>query len=66
MNCAKLESLVFLPSGNAKLTHRAKNYSNKSAIVVKFSRTRKRYERQGIMIEKEALKKAQSEVESKI
>ena len=66
VNCAKLESLVFLPSGNAKLTHRAKNYSNKSAIVVKFSRTRKRYDRQGIMIEKEALKKAQSEIESKI
>lgn len=62
MDCAELGSLVFLPSGDAKLTRRAKNYSNKSAIVVKFSHVRKRYERQGVMVEKEALKKAQSEI----
>lgn len=62
MTCCQLGDLVFLPSGDVKLTRRAKSYSNKYAIVVKFSRAHKRYERQGIMVEEEALKKAQSEI----
>ena len=62
MNCCQLGDLVFLPSGNAALTRKSKNYSNKHAVVVKFSRTRNRYERQGMMVEAEALKKAEREM----
>jgi hypothetical protein len=54
--------LVFLPSGNAKLTRHAKKYSTTSVVVVKFSRARKRYERQGILVQEDALKRAQNDV----
>jgi hypothetical protein len=60
MNCAGLNELIFLPSGDPGLTRYAKKISNKSAVVVKFSRTRKRYERQGIFVEVEALEKARN------
>jgi hypothetical protein len=55
LNCAHLDHLVFLPSGDAGLTRRAKKASKLSAVVVRFSRTRRRYERQGILVEPEAL-----------
>ena len=61
MNCSPYKDLVFLPSGDAKLTRRAKKYSTQSVIVVKFSRSRKRYERQGILITEDALQKAEEE-----
>ncbi|OJW52783.1 MAG: hypothetical protein BGO67_10390 [Alphaproteobacteria bacterium 41-28] len=61
LTCAGFEDLVFLPSGNSTLTRRAKKYSTESAVVVKFSRSRKRYERQGILVQKKALQKAQEE-----
>jgi hypothetical protein len=62
ITCSGLINLVFLPSGDAKLTRRAKSYSTKPVVVVRFSKVRKRYERQGIMVEEEALRKAQSEI----
>jgi hypothetical protein len=43
-----MDHLVFLPSGEAALTRRAKKASGLSAVVVRWSRTRKRYERQGL------------------
>ena len=55
LRCAGLEDLSFLPSGDSKLTRRAKKLSPRFAIVVKFSPTRKRYERQGLLVQKEAL-----------
>lgn len=55
MGCADLDHLVFLPSGDAALTRRAKKASRLSAVVVRFSRTRHRYERQGALVEEEAL-----------
>ena len=55
--CARLDHLIYLPSGDAKVTRRAKQYSTRSAVVVRFSSARKRYERQGILVEKEALEK---------
>ena len=58
-SCAKLEHLVYLPAGDAALSRRAKQASGLSAIVVRFSRSRKRYERQGILIEAAALKQAE-------
>ncbi|HSE20550.1 MAG TPA: DUF2293 domain-containing protein [Pyrinomonadaceae bacterium] len=59
--CADLDELVFLPSGDAALTRRAKKYSTLSAVVLKFSRSRGRYERQGLLVEESALQQAESE-----
>jgi hypothetical protein len=59
--CAHLGGLEFVPSGDAALTRRATKYSKRSAIVVRFNRPRKRYERQGILVEDAALEKAEQE-----
>ncbi len=61
MTCAHLDHLVYVPRGDAALTRRAKQYSSLSAVVVRFSRTRKRYERQGILVEETALDTAKQE-----
>jgi hypothetical protein len=61
VECADLGHLVFLPSGDAALTRRAKTISGLSAVVVRWSRTRKRYERQGILAEAEAIERAEHE-----
>lgn len=61
MTCADLDHLVFLPAGSAALTRRAKAHSGLSAVVVRFSRSRRRYERQGILVEEAALARAESE-----
>ena len=60
MACADLDDLVFLASGDAALTRRARAASGLSAIVVRFSRARKRYERQGILVEEQALERAEA------
>ncbi|MFN0167584.1 MAG: DUF2293 domain-containing protein [Bryobacteraceae bacterium] len=59
--CARLDDLEYLPSGNAALTRRSTKYSARTAVVVRFSRTRGRYERQGILVEGSALEKAEQE-----
>jgi hypothetical protein len=59
--CADLDHLVFLPAGDAALTRRAKKASALSAVVVRFSRARKRYERQGILVEEQAFERAEGE-----
>lgn len=61
MACAELDHLVFLPSGDAALTRRARRGSGLSAVVVRFSRSRRRYERQGILVEEAALEQAEAE-----
>jgi hypothetical protein len=61
LTCADLDHLVFLPAGNAALSRRAKSGSGLSAVVVRFSRTRKRYERQGILVEEAALEQAEEQ-----
>jgi hypothetical protein len=61
MTCADLDHLVFLPAGSAALTRRAKAHSGLSAVVVRFSRSRRRYERQGILVEEDALARAERE-----
>jgi hypothetical protein len=61
LTCADMEHLVFLPSGDAALTRRAKAASGLSAVVVRFSRSRGRYERQGILAEEGALERAEIE-----
>jgi hypothetical protein len=59
--CADLDHLVFLPSGNTALTRRARRHSILFAVVLKWSRTRKRYERQGLLVEEQALERAEAE-----
>lgn len=59
--CADLDHLVFLRSGDAALTRRASKYSGLRAVVVRFSRTRNRYERQGTLVEEGALERAEQE-----
>ncbi len=46
--CADLDQLVFLPAGNTATSRRARKHSSPAAVV-RFSRARKRYERQGLM-----------------
>jgi hypothetical protein len=59
--CADLDHLVFLPRGDTALTRRATRYSTLHAVVVRFSRARKRYERQGVLVEEPALARAEQE-----
>ena len=61
MGCADLDHLVFLPAGDAALTRRAKKASRLSAVVLRWSRSRKRYERQGLLVEEVALERAEQE-----
>jgi hypothetical protein len=61
MECADLDHLVFLPRGDAALTRRASRHSGLRAVVLHWSGTRKRYERQGILVEVEALRRAEEE-----
>ena len=55
LRCARLDHLVFLPAGDANRTRRAHRASSLTAVVVRFSRSRKRYERQGLLVEPAAL-----------
>lgn len=61
LTCADLEHLVFLARGDTALTRRARKHSKLSAVVVRFSRARKRYERQGVLVEESALQQAGAE-----
>ena len=53
--------LEFLPSGDAALTRRATKASQLSAVVVRWSTRRNRYERQGILAEPAAIEQAAQE-----
>jgi hypothetical protein len=59
--CADLDHLLFLPAGDAALTRRARKHSTLTAVVLKWSSARKRYERQGLLVESEALEQAEEE-----
>jgi len=59
--CAHMGDLEFLPAGDTALTRRAAQYSQRNAVVVRFSRSRGRYERQGMLVETAALEKAERE-----
>lgn len=63
LRCAGLADLAFLPAGDALLTRRAKARSARHAVVVRFSRSRKRYERQGLLVEPQALREAEGSLE---
>jgi len=61
LHCGRLDDLEFLSSGDAALTRRAARYSGRVAVVVRFSRSRGRYERQGVLVETSGLEKAERE-----
>ena len=61
LSCADLDLLVFLPAGDATLTRRSKKHSSLWAVVLKWSRARQRYERQGLLVEEAALEQAEQE-----
>jgi hypothetical protein len=58
LKCAGLGGLVFLPSGDVAVTRRAVAASGRSAVVLKFSRARRRNERQGVLVEESAVEQA--------
>lgn len=59
LRCVGLDDLEYLPAGDAMLTRRTKAKCTGYAVVVRFSRTRRRYERQGLLVEPQALADAQ-------
>ena len=59
LRCVGLDDLEFLSAGNALLTRRAKAKSVRHAVVVRFSKSRGRYERQGLLLEPRALAEVQ-------
>lgn len=61
LRCADLDHLEFLPSGDAAMSRRARKHSPLSAVVVRFNRNRKRYERQGILVTCRAIEQAEKE-----
>ena len=61
LSCADMDHLVFLPSGDAALTRRSRKHSGLSAVVLKWSKARRRYERQGLLVEEAALDRAEAE-----
>jgi hypothetical protein len=63
LTCADLDHLTFLLPGDAALTRRARKYSTLAAVVLKWSRARKRYERQGLLVEDPALERAELDAE---
>lgn len=64
LECSDLDHLEFLPSGDPAITRRSTKYSTLWAIVLKFSRSRRRNERQGILAETEAIDRAIAESEA--
>jgi hypothetical protein len=61
MACAELDHLIFLGAGDAALTRRARAASGLSAVVVRFSRARTRYERPAVLVEEVALASAEQQ-----
>jgi hypothetical protein len=62
LRCVGLDDLEFLFAGDALLTRRAKAKSARHAVVVRFSKSRGRYERQGLLVEPQALTEARREL----
>ncbi len=55
LHCANLTNLKYLPREDVKLTHKTMK-TIKSTVVVEFCPKRKRYERQGILIDSETFR----------
>ncbi|MFC5287740.1 DUF2293 domain-containing protein [Actinokineospora guangxiensis] len=59
LTCADMDHLVFLPSGDAALTRRARAASGLAAIVMTWHKPRKRFIRCGTLVERAALETAE-------
>lgn len=64
LGCVGLDGLEFFPAGDALLSRRVKAKSTTYAVVVSFSRSRRRYERQGLLVEPLALADVQRDLEA--
>lgn len=62
LRCVGLGALEFLPAGDALLTRRVKAKSTRHAVVVRFSKNRGRYERQGLLVEPQALQEVKRDL----
>jgi len=60
LKCVGLDGLVWLPSGDPALTRRASAMSSRHAVVMQWSKNRKRNERRGSLVESDALEKAKA------
>ncbi len=59
--CAGLDGLEILRSGNAQITRLAKKYSTQHYVILKWSELWKTYERQGLLVEADALSRAKQD-----
>lgn len=59
--CADMGHLVFLPSGDTALTRRARKASGLAAVVVRWNKSRKRFQRCGLLVERGALEIAEEQ-----
>jgi hypothetical protein len=62
LRCVGLDDLEFVPAGDALRSRRVKANSTRCAVVVSFSRSRRRYERQGLLVEPQALADVQRDL----
>jgi hypothetical protein len=62
LRCVGLDDLEFLAAGDALLTRRVKAQSARYAVVVRFSRSRRRYERQGLLVEPQILEETRRQL----
>ena len=58
--CSGMGDLVLLPSGDPALTRRASKLSARRAVVLKWARANKRYQRQGTLVEASAIEAARA------
>lgn len=58
LKCVGMGELEFLPAGDASLTRRVTKAGARKIVVLEFSRSRGRYERQGLLVEKAVLERA--------
>lgn len=61
LGCSQLGDLEFLPSGNAALSRRAAKRSRRCVAVMQAHPVRKRFERQGILVDPAAIEHAARE-----
>jgi hypothetical protein len=54
--------MEIVPTGNANLTRLATKYSDPHYVIMRWSELWKSYERKGVLVTAEALKRAQSEL----
>jgi hypothetical protein len=64
LRCVGLDDLEYLAAGDALLTRRAKAKSAQYAVVVRFCRSRRRCERQGLLVEPQAVIETQRDLEA--